>query len=77
MWHRYNSRSFRVPATPDLPSDRINIVTPFKLCGIDYTGHFFIRNTFNEKVKVYILLFTCLVICIISCTNYDSVCWNW
>lgn len=58
--NKYNSRSFTSPPTPSLPKDRVNLVRPFYHTGIDFTGHFFVRDFSENKHKIYILLFTCM-----------------
>ena len=57
--NKYNNRAFIPPKTPALPSDRVNYAKPFQHTGIDYTGHFFVKNQ-DIKSKVYILIFTCM-----------------
>ena len=58
--NKYNCRSGASNFAPSLPSCRTNYIKPFSSVGIDYTGHFFVRED-EEKKKVYILLFTCLM----------------
>ena len=57
---RFNARPFSRAPTPELPADRVNFCKPFAHTGIDYTGHFFCRDRSGARVKVYILIFTCL-----------------
>ena len=58
--HKYNSKSFKLPPTPDLPHERVNFLKPFNHTGIDYTGHFFVKDFSGNKHKVYILIFSCM-----------------
>ena len=57
---RYNTRSFAKPPSPALPSDRVNLIRAFSHTGIDFTGHFFVKDFSGQAHKVYILIFTCL-----------------
>ena len=56
---RYNARTVSYPSPPLLPASRVNLSVPFAHTGVDYTGHLFIKNKNGERVKVYILIFTC------------------
>ena len=56
--NKYNCRSGKSPYAPDLPLNRVRMQRPFSYVGIDFTGHFFIREN-NVKTKVYILIFAC------------------
>lgn len=58
--NKLNSRAFVKPPTPALPKDRVNYVQPFFHTGIDYTGHFYVKNNRGERHKIYILIFTCM-----------------
>ena len=56
---RYNARSQKYPGPAVLPSSRVKLSVPFAHNGVDYTGHYYIRDDQGGKVKVYILIFTC------------------
>ena len=56
---RYNARSVRYPSPASLPSSRVNLSVPFAHTGVDYTGHLWLRDKNGERVKSYILIFTC------------------
>ena len=55
---KFSAKLFPAPKPPQLPSERVNLSTPYTTVGVDYTGHYFISQ-FNSKFKVYLLLFTC------------------
>ena len=63
--HKFNSLSFRYPQMTNFPKHRINLVKPFQHSGVDFTGHLCVKNVEGEVVKVYILLFACLKVCVI------------
>ena len=54
---RYNARSQKYPGPAVLPSSRVKLSVPFAHTGVDYTGHYYIRDDQGGKVKVYILIF--------------------
>ena len=56
---RYNARSQKYPGPAVSPSSRVKLSVPFAHTGVDYTGHYYIRDDQGGKVKVYILIFTC------------------
>ena len=56
---RYNARSQKYSGPVILPSSRVKLSLPFAHTGVDYTGHYYIRDDKGRKVKVYILIFTC------------------
>ena len=56
---RYNTRSFPLPNTPDLPATRVNFKYPFQHTAIDYTGYFYVDQIII-KIKTYISIFTCM-----------------
>ena len=60
LCHKYNSRAFGLPPTPSLPKNRLNLIKPFNHTGVDYTGHFFVKDFSENKHKCYILIFTCM-----------------
>ena len=57
---RYISRPFKMPPSPALPAARVSLSKPFIHTGIDYTGHFFVKDMNGNQIKSYILLFTCM-----------------
>ena len=56
---RYNASTVRYPSPPFLPKSRVNLSVPFAHTGVDYTGHLWLREKNGERVKTYILIFTC------------------
>ena len=58
---KYNALAFRYPKFTDMPKHHMNFVKPFLHVGVDYTGHFWVKdeNT-GESIKMFILVFTCL-----------------
>ena len=56
---RYNTRANRYPSPASLPLSRVKLSVPFAHTGVDYTGHYFLRDDQGGKVKAYILIFTC------------------
>ena len=56
---RYNFRSVTYPSPSSLPASRVNLSVPFAHTGVDYTGHLWVKNKNGDRVKVYILIFTC------------------
>ena len=64
---RFNALAYKYPKMTNLPEHRVNMVDVYGHCGIDYTGHFLVKEKFKIKKKVYeverkyyILIFTCL-----------------
>ena len=56
---RFNTRASRYPGPATLPLSRVKLSVPFAHTGVDYTGHYYLRNDQGAKVKAYILIFTC------------------
>lgn len=56
---RFNARGIKYPSPASLPAHRVNLSTPFKHTGVDYTGHLWLKNEQGEHYKIYILIFTC------------------
>ena len=56
---RYNTRASRYPGPATLPLSRVKLSVPFAHTGVDYTGHYYIRNDQGDRLKVYILIFSC------------------
>ena len=58
---KYNTLAFKYPKFTDMPKHHMNLVKPFQHVGVDYTGHFWVKDNVTAKaVKVYVLVFTCL-----------------
>ena len=58
---KYNALAFKYPKFTDMPKHQMNLVIPFQHVGVDYTGHFWVRDeNSGHSVKVYVLIFTCL-----------------
>ena len=55
----YNAIFFKYPKVTNLPKHRVNFVRPFLHTGIDFTGHLRIQVE-EERIMLFILLFTCL-----------------
>ena len=49
---------FRWPKSPNLPTERVNVESPYNVIGCDLTGHFNVRNG-AEIEKVYLAIFSC------------------
>ena len=48
------------PVSAPMPAYRVQQANPFAVCGVDYTGHLFVKDQRNGTLsKVYICLFTC------------------
>ena len=59
---RFQSRSYPVPESPDLPEFRVRDVHAFSCVRVDFAGPLFIKSNVkddSEMTKVYIALFTC------------------
>ncbi|KAL3081150.1 hypothetical protein niasHS_012671 [Heterodera schachtii] len=54
-------KPYAYPEAPNLPKERVNETRPFNNTGIDYFGPLKVKRG-PETVKVYVALFTCLVI---------------
>ena len=54
----YLSQRYHVPSSPPLPKFRVSDVNPFSFCGVDMTGHFFVKVG-AETEKRFIILFAC------------------
>ena len=50
---------YKVPDSPPLPKHRLQMMKPFTVTGVDYTGTLNVRTPNGER-KVYICLFTCV-----------------
>ena len=58
---RIDSKSYRYPDQPALPSWSINSAPPSSAVGIDYTGHLFVKSNAAEQFKAYIAVFACCI----------------
>ena len=56
---RYQGKAFKNPPPPVLPECRTQVLSPFCTTGIDYAGPFRVSDFGGNKIKVYILIFTC------------------
>uniref|UniRef100_A0A183BU61 Integrase catalytic domain-containing protein n=1 Tax=Globodera pallida TaxID=36090 RepID=A0A183BU61_GLOPA len=54
-------KPYAYPQAPDLPEERVSEARPFFQTGVDYFGPLHVRQG-QETVKIYVALFTCLVI---------------
>ncbi|XP_060575739.1 uncharacterized protein LOC132733143 [Ruditapes philippinarum] len=52
---------YKMPNMPSIPKMRVSESSPFTYTGLDYLGPFYIKHT-GETKKVWICIFTCLVI---------------
>ena len=53
--------AYKYPKVVDMPKHHMNLVKPFNHVGIDFTGHFWIKDEVNGgTTKMFILVFTCL-----------------
>ena len=57
--HRQQARTIvKLPPLP-LPAERVRWKHPFSTMGVDHTGHFYARDTYGKRIKLYICLFIC------------------
>uniref|UniRef100_A0A914XCT4 Integrase catalytic domain-containing protein n=1 Tax=Plectus sambesii TaxID=2011161 RepID=A0A914XCT4_9BILA len=57
---KYSAGPYNLPKIPAFPKERVRQANPFQYTGLDYLGPLWIKSM-NEKIKVWICLFTCLV----------------
>ena len=50
---------YHVPDSPDFPAFKFDVNNPWKTVYIDMTGHFFIKDKYNNAEKVYFIVFVC------------------
>ena len=50
---------YHVPDSPDLPEYRFDVCNPWRVTYLDMTGNFFIRDSYGNAEKVYIIVFVC------------------
>ena len=48
---RYNAHPQKYPGPSILSSSRVKLSVPFAHTGVDYTGHYYIRDDQGEKLK--------------------------
>ena len=67
---RYNTRPYCDPKSPNLPSFRLDKITPNSACGIDYIRPLYTKNVYNDQkedehqlFKCYVALHTCATTC--------------
>ena len=56
--NKLSGNHYKAPNPPPLPKHRVQMMEPFTVTGIDFTGALYIRAPEGEN-KVYICLFTC------------------
>ena len=47
------------PPPPPLLAERLQWKRPFSTVGVDHTGHLYARDTYGNRIKLYIRLFVC------------------
>ena len=52
-------RRYHIPDSPDLPRDRFDISAPWKVTHLDMTGHFFVKDKYDNADKIYLIVFVC------------------
>ena len=58
---KFNALAYKYPKFTDMPKHHMNLVKPFQHVGVDYTGHFWVKDEISGKSnKMFILVFTCL-----------------
>ena len=61
MCKKFNNLALQYPKMTNMAKSRMKLVKPFDHTGVDYTGHFFVKDNNSGKcVKMYILVFTCM-----------------
>ena len=58
---RIDSKSYRYPHQPALPSYRINSAPPLSAVGIDYTRQLFVKSNTAEESNAYMAIFACCI----------------
>ena len=56
---RFQARAFANPPTGNLPNDRTEGATPFRVVGVDYAGPIKYRSKTRREAKAYIILYAC------------------
>ena len=58
---KYNALVYKYPKVVDMPKHQMNLVKPFNHVGVDYTGHFGVKDELRGgTVEMFVLIFTCL-----------------
>ena len=58
---KYNALAFKYPKFTDMPKHHMNLIKPFRHVGVDFTGHFWVKDEVSDKsIKMFVLVFTCL-----------------
>ena len=58
---KYNALAYKYPTVADMPKHQMNLVKAFDHVGIDYTGHFGVKDEIRGgTVKMFVLIFSCL-----------------
>ena len=55
---RLNAKHFKPSDPPALPSAWVNFSRPFAVASVDFTGHFFVLDSFGNWQTIYLLIFT-------------------
>ncbi|XP_065915750.1 uncharacterized protein [Dysidea avara] len=56
--NKLSGSHYKAPSPPPLPKHRLQMMNPFTVTGIDFTGALYVRTSRGES-KAYICLFTC------------------
>ena len=56
---RQRAKTIARPPPPTLPAERVQWKHPFSTVGVDHTGHFYCRDAFGNRIKLYTCLFVC------------------
>ena len=56
--NKLSGSHYKAPSPPPLPKHRLQMMNPFTVTGIDFTGALYVRTSGGES-KAYICLFTC------------------
>ena len=56
---RQRARTIAKPPPLPLPAERVQWECPFSTVGVDHAGHFYARDTYGNRSKLYICLFVC------------------
>ena len=59
LCRRQRAKTIPRPPPPPLPAERVQWKRPFSTVGVDHTGHFYCRDAFGNRIKLYICLFIC------------------
>ena len=58
---KYNALAYKYPKVADMSKHQMNLVKPFNHVGVDYMGHFWVKDEVSGgTVKMFVLIFTCL-----------------